>query len=141
MLGIFLSLEFETCKTLEAALDKAGSLDIPSLLSKGPLTSLNTTLNNFIQNISNGDVTSEEDITRFVYDLKDSINDVIIDCDIDASLLDNNTINNLLQELLNGLNGGEEPGCVAVADFLANDLVFRADRGNLNALNDFLTIS
>ena len=121
---------------MEAALDQAGSLDIPSLLSDVPLTSLNTTLSNFIQNISNGDVTSEEEVIRFVAELQDSFIEVLNKCGIDEGLLNATAFEALLEELITGLGSGEDVGCLAAQEYLLNEIVLRSDRLNFNDIND-----
>ena len=76
---VFVFSARETCPPLRATLMQAiddGALDVSTLLAEVPLTSLNDQLNNFIQNISNGDVTGADQIINFLRLLNDSLNDV-----------------------------------------------------------------
>ena len=143
--GLDTSPESEVCTDFRTAIEQAivlGSLDVTTLFSDVPLTSLNNRLDIFTQAIRNGDVTSEGYIVRFVAKLSDLLNDVIDECgfDLDDEFKEENlpslleaAFEALLQDLTNGFLG-----CFAVEDFLQNDLIFREDRPNFFLIIDYL---
>ena len=74
------------CNALRNALNQAiavGSLDVPFLLSDVPLTSLNSQLDQFLQDVSSGDVACKK-IDKFVKGLEKDVEKVIKRCDLDS---------------------------------------------------------
>ena len=60
-----------------------GSLDVPFLLSDVPLTSLDSQLDQFLQDVSSGDVACKK-IDKFVKGLEKDVEKVIKRCDLDS---------------------------------------------------------
>ena len=84
---------------MQALMD--GTLDVASLLAEVPLTSLRDQLSDFRRNVSTGDVTSVQDITMFVAQLREAVEKIFDECDLDFSLIQN-AFDDLLQDLING---------------------------------------
>ena len=100
----FSSSESEICSALRTALEQetdAGSIDVATLLANASLTSLSDQLRNFRQRVSTGDVTSVQDITMFVAQLREAVEGIFGECDLDFSLIQN-AFDDLLQDLING---------------------------------------
>ena len=102
------SSESEICSALRITLAQATdarSIDVATLLANASLTSLSDQLRNFRQRVSTGDVTSVQDITIFVAQLREAVEEVFETCCLDFSLIQNliqNAFDNLLQDLING---------------------------------------
>ena len=98
------SSESEICSALRTALAQATdarSIDVATLLANASLTSLSDQLRNFRQRVSTGDVTSVQDITIFVAQLREAVEGIFDECDLDFSLIEN-AFDDLLQDLING---------------------------------------
>ena len=148
VINTFIVLASETCPPLRETVTSAvndGTVDVTALLADELLTSLNDQVNNFNQNINNGDVTSEEQIERFVAELSDSLNnDVITGCGLNAELgLDvvrlKNLIGDALEVILQDLT--QLFSCTSIESFLSNEIVLRIERANFSAITFLLTAS
>ena len=97
------SSESEICSALRSALAQAtdaGSIDVATLLANSLLTSLSDQLSNFRQRVSTGDVTSVQDIEKFVTQLRETVEEIFDECDLNFSLIQG-AFDNLLQDLIN----------------------------------------
>ena len=93
------SSESEICSALRTALEQetdAGSIDVATLLANASLTSLSNQLSVLTQRASTGEVIRVQELEMFVTQLRETVEKLFDECDLDFSLIQG-AFDNLLQ--------------------------------------------